>query len=147
MKFRIFDIEDKKFLSFEMMRDDGIAIFCDGAVVKFDSHVVKDGTLTTIKDVSDHLIAQQSTGFFHNGAEVWEGDIFSLVTAENEIKARTIGLVRFKKEYAVFVITDDDTAPAFAKFAYLLKALKEPEFEAKFLGNVLTHPKLWRDTV
>ena len=128
MKYRIFDTNNKRFLPDSILLDSNLVMSSKGMVMR----AIGSSTHATLENMSDHLIAQQSTGFFHNGVEVWEGDIFECEGA--------ILKVEYCIKNATYMLS---TKQGHVWNVMFLPYLKAYESIVDYIGNVLTHPELW----
>ena len=137
MKYRIFDKTAKKFISDEIEApEEGLAVGLNGEVVTSKCNrctlSCEPYYFSTLEDIGREYIAQQSTGFFHNGVEVWEGDLFE--------REGAILKVEYCIKNATYMLS---TKQGHVWNVMFLPYLKAYESIVDYIGNVLTHPELW----
>ncbi len=134
MKYRIFDKNNKCFLPDSILLDNNLVVSSKGLVMR----AIESSTRATLENMSDHLIAQQSTGYIFKGAEVYEGDIFKI--GDDILKVAYVA----SAAAFVFVLEISDHPDIGRTFDFL--EMKEHHFSLCCIGNILTHPEYLEKT-
>lgn len=96
-KFRVWDKQDKSFLSEEYLKEFKVSISWDGQTIRQDF-------LGGTKTIGEDIIVQQWTGLTDSqGVEIYEGDIVKASFLEEEI----IRAVIYSREYAAFLLGEN----------------------------------------